>query len=89
MEIDEIDTATVPLKNLRSSVSIIPQDSVLFSGTLRYNLDPFGNFSDNDVWDTLEQVIKRYVHFYQSVLLCLAIVKILLTITIDLYSKIS
>lgn len=37
-------------------MSIIPQEPVLFSATLRYNLDPFDSFSDDDIWRALEQV---------------------------------
>lgn len=44
--IDGIDTKTVPLNLLRSSISIIPQEPVLFSGTLRKNLDPFDEYND-------------------------------------------
>lgn len=44
--IDGIDTKTVPLDILRSSISIIPQEPVLFSGTLRKNLDPFDEYND-------------------------------------------
>ena len=44
--IDDIDTKTIPLEKLRSSISIIPQEPVLFSGTLRKNLDPFDEYSD-------------------------------------------
>lgn len=36
-------------------LSIIPQDPVLFSGSLRLNLDPFGNHSNDDLWNTLEK----------------------------------
>ena len=42
INIDGLNIAAVPLKSLRRSLAIIPQDPVLFSGTLRYNLDPFG-----------------------------------------------
>lgn len=45
--IDNIDTKSVPLSVLRSHVSIIPQEPVLFSGTLRKNLDPFDEYSDD------------------------------------------
>lgn len=50
--IDGIDTKTIPLNILRSNISIIPQEPVLFSGTLRKNLDPFDEYSD-DVSDNI------------------------------------
>ncbi|XP_052868167.1 ATP-binding cassette sub-family C member 4-like [Anopheles cruzii] len=54
--IDGIDTAFIMLEQLRSKVSIIPQDPVLFSGTLRRNLDPFEDYPDVELWGALEQV---------------------------------
>lgn len=54
--IDDIDTATVNLNTLRSKISIIPQEPVLFSETLRYNLDPLGTASDESLWKVLENV---------------------------------
>ena len=42
------------LHNLRSRLTIIPQDPVLFSGSLRMNLDPFDYYSDDEVWNALE-----------------------------------
>ncbi|XP_050673621.1 ATP-binding cassette subfamily C member 4-like [Leptidea sinapis] len=54
--IDGIDTSLVSRQNLRSKISIIPQEPVLFSATIRYNLDPFNIYSDDDLWRALEQV---------------------------------
>lgn len=44
----------IPLLKLRSSFSIIPQENILFSGTLRFNLDPEGKKPDLDIWSALE-----------------------------------
>ncbi|XP_060535204.1 probable multidrug resistance-associated protein lethal(2)03659 isoform X2 [Cylas formicarius] len=54
--IDGIDTTTLPLEKVRSRLSIIPQEPVLFSGTMRKNLDPFEEYSDDVLWDALAQV---------------------------------
>lgn len=54
--IDGIETSTIGLKYLRSRVSIIPQDPVLFSATIRSNLDPFNKCSDDELWKALEAV---------------------------------
>jgi ABC-type multidrug transport system fused ATPase/permease subunit len=54
--IDGIDISTVPLSILRSKIGIIPQDPVIFSATIRYNLDPFSQHSDDELWAVLEMV---------------------------------
>lgn len=53
-ELDGIDTSKIGLTDLRSRLSIIPQDAQIFSGTVRYNLDPYGNETDEALWNTLE-----------------------------------
>ena len=52
--IDGVDTKSIGLYDLRSNISIIPQEPVLFVGTVRYNLDPFNSYSDKKIWDALE-----------------------------------
>nr|QER78493.1 ATP-binding cassette transporter [Diaphorina citri] len=55
IKIDDFDIASVELETLRSRLSVIPQDPVLFNGTIRYNLDPFGRCHDTELWDALEK----------------------------------
>lgn len=56
VEIDGRDTKQMTLGQLRSSISIIPQDPVLFEGSIRKNLDPFDEHSDELIWAALEAV---------------------------------
>eukprot|EP00123_Amoebidium_parasiticum_P018424 comp24199_c0_seq1/m.44437 comp24199_c0_seq1/g.44437 ORF comp24199_c0_seq1/g.44437 comp24199_c0_seq1/m.44437 type:complete len:1466 (-) comp24199_c0_seq1:528-4925(-) len=53
--IDGINIASMGLEDLRSHLTIIPQDPVLFSGTIRSNLDPFGQYDDHALWSVLDQ----------------------------------
>ncbi|KAG9037596.1 hypothetical protein FRB95_004816 [Tulasnella sp. JGI-2019a] len=54
--IDGIDISKIGLKDLRSRVTIIPQDAVLFSGSIRENLDPFNEHTDEECLDALGRV---------------------------------
>jgi ABC-type multidrug transport system fused ATPase/permease subunit len=53
---DNVDTRSVPVRELRQQVAVIPQDPVLFSGSIRSNLDRFGVHEDSDIWDCLKRV---------------------------------
>ncbi|KAM7452950.1 hypothetical protein BLSTO_06309 [Blastocystis sp. subtype 1] len=48
--IDGIDLATLGLEDVRRALCIIPQDPVLFSASVRFNLDPFNEASDENIW---------------------------------------
>jgi len=56
LKINGTDAADTPLSLLRNSMSIIPQDPMIFSDTVRNNLDPKSEFTEDDIWNVLRQV---------------------------------
>ncbi|CAM9538697.1 unnamed protein product [Bubo scandiacus] len=60
--IDGLNIAQLGLHDLRTKITVIPQDPVLFSGSLRMNLDPLNQYSDADIWTALELTqLKNFV----------------------------
>jgi ABC-type multidrug transport system fused ATPase/permease subunit len=52
--IDNVDISTIHPDEIRTRLSIIPQDVVLFSGSIRDNLDPRGHYTEQELWNCLE-----------------------------------
>ena len=60
--IDSRDISKIGLGTLRSRLTIIPQDPVLFSGSIRLNLDPFSKYTSEAIWEALElSNLKNYI----------------------------
>ncbi|XP_017890581.1 multidrug resistance-associated protein 4-like [Ceratina calcarata] len=68
IKIDDVNTKTIGLHELRSRISIIPQQPFLFSESLRSNLDPFNEYEDAALWDSLRQVELNEIVLDQKVL---------------------
>ncbi|KAK9884045.1 hypothetical protein WA026_004980 [Henosepilachna vigintioctopunctata] len=54
--INSINTKTLPLEKLRENLTIIPQDPILFTGSMRSNLDPYGKYTDVEIWHAVKEV---------------------------------
>lgn len=53
--IDGLNIVDLPLQRLRRSLALVPQDPILFSGSVRFNLDPENEFTDDQIWKALEK----------------------------------
>jgi len=53
--VDDVDISQIGLHDLRSKVAMIPQDPAILTGSVRFNLDPFGAKSDEELWQVLEK----------------------------------
>lgn len=64
-----VDINHLGLHRLRGSLSIIPQEPMLFSGSLRENLDPWNQYTDQELWNALEEVdiFFVFVTFYKLI----------------------
>jgi ABC-type multidrug transport system fused ATPase/permease subunit len=62
ISIDGVDIGQLPLNTLRSRLGIIPQDPVMFSASIRFNIDPFSKHTDAEIWEALDAAtIKSFV----------------------------
>ncbi|XP_047339561.1 ABC transporter C family member 10-like [Impatiens glandulifera] len=72
--VDNIDISSIGLHDLRSHMGIIPQEPTLFSGSVRFNLDPLSEHTDHEIWEVLEKCqLKDAVQEKENGLDCLVI----------------
>jgi len=64
--LDGLDLQSMGLNDVRGRIAAIPQDPVLFSGTVRSNLDPYGRYEDHEIWDALSHVALKVQHMCQG-----------------------
>eukprot|EP00178_Gracilaria_changii_P005265 TRINITY_DN1862_c0_g1_i1.p1 TRINITY_DN1862_c0_g1~~TRINITY_DN1862_c0_g1_i1.p1 ORF type:complete len:1372 (+),score=202.17 TRINITY_DN1862_c0_g1_i1:5348-9463(+) len=65
--IDDVNLRDLGLNDVRTHITIIPQDPVVFSGTIRFNLDPFNRHSEAELWDALEKShMKQFVMEFEG-----------------------
>ena len=66
--IDSVPIAQLGLHDLRHRITIIPQDAVIFSGTMRANLDPFVVYKDDEIWQALRLAhLEEFVRSLQGI----------------------
>ena len=59
--IDDIDISSIPLEILRNNITIIPQDPLLIEGTLKFNIDPFNNYTKDKIIEVLKKINFDYI----------------------------
>lgn len=68
--VDGIDISKIGLHDLRSRFGIIPQDPTLFTGSVRYNLDPLGQHTDEEMWEVNTWLLPLLYSWNVSLVLC-------------------